>query len=778
MSDIRSYFCKKRKTDDSSLNPSISTNPDFISKTNPGTSANVSAAPDLSPQTDDNRQNSAKLDIGICMNSEVHINDELRLKLLKKPWTPSQFYDFKKDLKLDAKRSFRLEWLQTCPWLAYSESAKGPVCRVCVLFRPPAQRGVQGQFIIFPCVKYHKFNEAAKSHETSQWHREALTSSKNFEDIMNRKQLSVYESLDSAHNKKIENNRLKLRSIIPTILFIAEHELPFRGKNDEGSVFKDLLRFRVESGDEVLKAHLKSGARNALYISHQIQNELIQTCVDVLREEIIKDVKKASAFSVLADETADISGTEQLSIGVRYVHFDESNKKTTIREEFLGFTPLEELNAQFISKTIIQFLNDCNFDMTRFVAQGYDGCAAMAGQEGGVQKFIRDKYPKAVFFHCANHVLNLVINDLNRVKEVQNTIGTTKEIISFFRESSLRRKEIPNIPLLCETRWSEKYKSLRRFSEKFVTIIKTLEGLTEKAANKNTKVKANILLTAATTPTYIVSLFVIATYAAKLEPVCNQLQKVNTDLREVTDYVVKLIDVLQIHRNNASEEFTAIFTKAEHICEELGIEMNRPRVASRQVHRSNLPSENAEEFFRRSLFIPYLDSIISSLKDRFSSTQRKAFSLLQLHPNAMTKLEKASYLEVSKDIYTMYKDLLSPNFITEATTWYEMWMNRDNSCESLEYVDLVVEATPFYPALVEAMKIGLTLPATTCTIERTFSTMRRIKTWNRSAMNHERLSSLCMLSVHKKRIKDDSEFIENIINRFGQQARRLQFLFD
>ncbi|XP_071035380.1 52 kDa repressor of the inhibitor of the protein kinase-like [Parasteatoda tepidariorum] len=302
--------------------------------------------------------------------------------------------------------------------------------------------------------------------------------------------------------------------------------------------------------------------------------------------------------------------------------------------------------------------------MTRFVGQGYDGFAAMAGQEGGVQKLIRDKYPKAMFFNCANHALNLVINDLNRAKEVQNTIGTTKEIISFFRESTLQRKEIHNIPLLCETRWSEKYKSTRRFSDKFVIIIKAFRG----PYRKSCKQKHQSELTAATTPTYIASLFVIAIYFVKLEPVCNQLQKVNTGLKEVTDYVVKLIDVLQIHRNNASEEFTAIFTNAEHICEELGIEMNRPRVASGQVHRSNVPSENAGEFFRRSIVIPYLNSIISSLKDSFSSTQRKEFSLLQLHPNAMNKLDKASYLEVLEDIYTMYKDLLLPNFITEATT--------------------------------------------------------------------------------------------------------------
>ena len=58
-------------------------------------------------------------------------------------------------------------------------------------------------------------------------------------------------------------------------------------------------------------------------------------------------------FLILADETADISGTEQSAIGVRF--FDEKN--LLIREEFLGFTLLKEMDAETIAETII---DQCN----------------------------------------------------------------------------------------------------------------------------------------------------------------------------------------------------------------------------------------------------------------------------------------------------------------------------------------------------------------------------------------------------------------------------------
>lgn len=138
-----------------------------------------------------------------------------------------------------------------------------------------------------------------------------------------------------------------------------------------------------------------------MYVSHRIHNELIDTCTDVLKEDILQQVIKASFFSVLADETADISGVEQLSIGVRYVRFEEGNDSLLICEEFLGYAPpLEEVDAATISDTILQFLNSCGLDLKKLVGQGYDGCSTVAGHVGGVQALIREKYPLPTFFHC------------------------------------------------------------------------------------------------------------------------------------------------------------------------------------------------------------------------------------------------------------------------------------------------------------------------------------------------------------------------------------------
>ena len=67
---------------------------------------------------------------------------------------------------------------------------------------------------------------------------------------------------------------------------------------------------------------------------------------------------------------------------------------------------------------------------------------------------------------------------------------------------------------------------------------------------------------------------------------------------------------------------------------------------------------------------------------------------------------------------------------------------------------------------------------TTCSLEGLFSTLHRVKTWLRSTMTDDRLSGLCMMSVHRDKISQEKEeFMNTVVDEFGKDRRRLQFLF-
>ena len=53
-----------------------------------------------------------------------------------------------------------------------------------------------------------------------------------------------------------------------------------------------------------------------------------------------------------------------------------------------------------------------------------------------------------------------------------------------------------------------------------------------------------------------------------------------------------------------------------------------------------------------------------------------------------------------------------------------------------------------FPNIFRLLKIGCTLPITSCTYKRSFSTLRRLRNWLRSSMGCTHLSSLALMNIH------------------------------
>ena len=147
-------------------------------------------------------------------------------------------------------------------------------------------------------------------------------------------------------------------------------------------------------------------------------------------------------------------------------------------------------------------------------------------------------------------------------------------------------------------------------------------------------------------------------------------------------------------------------------------------------------------------------------------------SLSCLIPSTALKIGRDKYMTHVKQIESFYN---LDNFIIEAEMWYEKALVSSDESELLGLLDNAV----FFPAVKCAITIFLTLPSTTCTVERSFSTMRRVKTWLRNTMSDDRLSGLCVLSVHRNWVNQNRDkFIDDVIDLYASDRRRLQFLFN
>jgi hypothetical protein len=138
-------------------------------------------------------------------------------------------------------------------------------------------------------------------------------------------------------------------------------------------------------------------------------------------------------------------------------------------------------------------------------------------------------------------------------------------------------------------------------------------------------------------------------------------------------------------------------------------------------------------------------------------------------------MKKQEYTDSITNIYNFYK---IKNLLAESESWYSLWQKKD--CQSMEIIDLLEHSKIFFPSITIALEMFLSLPATSFAAERSFSTLRRVKTWLRSTTGEDRLNGLCMLSVHRERVDTRKEkLIEQLITMFAiEQPRRLQFLFN
>ncbi|CAN7978353.1 unnamed protein product [Ixodes persulcatus] len=170
---------------------------------------------------------------------------------------------------------------------------------------------------------------------------------------------SIRMQLNKQAKEEHESNKAKLRMIVETVLLCGRQDLALRGDKDSGRLtleewvkndgnLRALLRYRANGGDCTLAEHIRTAGNNALYTRPTIQNEIISIIGNLIQDKIVEAVHKAGFFVVLADETSDVSQTEQLSLCVKYVE----PSTMIIREDFLCFVAVEDVSASNLAHTL------------------------------------------------------------------------------------------------------------------------------------------------------------------------------------------------------------------------------------------------------------------------------------------------------------------------------------------------------------------------------------------------------------------------------------------
>lgn len=102
-------------------------------------------------------------------------------------------------------------------------------------------------------------------------------------------------------------------------------------------------------------------------MSPQVQNEIITIYGDILIKKLVDKVNESKCFSVMADETTDVSVSEQLTICVRYLSGTGSNIE--INEDFLKFYEISSLTGKDLASSILngKHYNDYYSNMYMYI---------------------------------------------------------------------------------------------------------------------------------------------------------------------------------------------------------------------------------------------------------------------------------------------------------------------------------------------------------------------------------------------------------------------------
>ena len=119
-------------------------------------------------------------------------------------------------------------------------------------------------------------------------------------------------------------------------------------------------------------------------------------------------------------------------------------------------------------------------------------------------------------------------------------------------------------------------------------------------------------------------------------------------------------------------------------------------------------------------------------------------------------------------------DLPEQRYIaTELTAWETKWKMFSGSLPSKlsEVLPLIDKLT--FPNVYTALQLAATFLVTSCSCERSFSALRRLKTYLRNTMTQDRIIGLALLNIHRE-IPVRAEKVTELFARENQRRMKLR----
>lgn len=651
---------------------------------------------------------------------------------------------------------FQRHWFNKHEWLHYDPLISGVVCYYCSkaerLHLLELARNREEAFISNGFRNWKDALQSFATHARSQSHSFAVERVCHFDKAPPVKcQLSCH----IAQEQHLARSALQV--IFTTVKFLARQGLAFRGHTDDEGNFMQLLKLRCLDNPQL--SHWLE--RKVDYTSPKAQNDMLTIFSHTIVRSIARDIRSHGPFAVIVDGTQDASRKEQMSVCIRHVD-DDFNPY----EEFVGMYEPPDTKGNTTAVCVKDVLIRLDLSMTNLRGQTYDGASNMSGEYNGCQAIIAQSQPLALYVHCGAHCVNLVSSAVGELcPTVRDALQVVNELGVLFAQSIITRNKFKDVTTtseegaepgpstfhqirpLCPTRWLVRVKAIEAVVLQYSSVLKCLDELAKPGSPLI--VRATGLRTQLRDPTT----FLLLNMALRVFQPLERLNRSLQSRHETVSGMIKSVSttVSEIKALRTEEEFDVLLEATVTNQENCNIEtfkiprQRKPPARFTGRAASTVATTITEHY--RPIYFSLLDEASTKLEDRFekSAGVRKYSRLENILITGIIDENDEELLETYPEINI--SDLKS-----------ELWMfRRGRRIEVVgdavtELRQMLPEVRGLFTTVCILVRLLLVSPASSAEAERSFSALRRLKTWLRTTMTETRLNSVTVCHIHRSRI--------------------------
>ena len=341
-------------------------------------------------------------------------------------------------------------------------------------------------------------------------------------------------------------------------------------------------------------------------------------------------------------------------------------------------------------------------------------------------------------------------------------------------DPEIEDKDITSLPDMCDHKWNYRERAVDVVHRRYSHLLETLDWISENGKSDE-KAEAEGLLNHWMLPMNLYITIVFSDVFSQLGPLSNTFQAEKTDLSSALQLTQS--HILELKKKRSTLHGDQVWQVASALAKKCQIQMIIPQkrvsktstrlrdylvnssIGQRQLEQEDQSMTQPSDFYRTQALYPLIDKIIAKIKRRFVDEDPILRGIAACHPDSSNFLS-VSIMKPFAEAYHISGSLEAQIQVCQT------YLNNSKKPEGIGEIIRRLVPHEGFPDLRQLLQIALTLPIANVSAERSFSTLRQIRTYIRSTMKEERLSALAILSIERAISK--SIDLELVVDTFAR----------